>query len=220
MQTLSPFEQLEVYRRRADAAIYWGGLLTLFALALLLAGFNAYAAGLEAPPSPSPSSGGDPMLDALIAVARAFGGAVKAGSVFAAVVLGVVLLVLALRIWGKRLHDAIPDDATGFLGVIEAVLRFLFDTKPGGIFLNGLFSAAGSIGAIAATGTVLTPEVVGLATIGSGGVVGFATALYGWGKDLIEWWKSRRVAQAEAAGERASAAVTDTKKAVDELNKL
>lgn len=34
MQT---FEQLEIHRRRRDAAIYWGGLLVLVGLALLSA---------------------------------------------------------------------------------------------------------------------------------------------------------------------------------------
>jgi len=211
MQALA---QAQMYRRRARRAFAWGALLAAIGSALLAQGafaqdetLDATEPALSAPRAPlavsgPQASGRDPMLDALVVIAKAFGGAVRAGEAFAAVVLGVVLLVLALRVFGKKLHDAIPDDAKGFVGWVESCLRFLFDTKPGGVLLNGLASSALSIGAIAATGTALTPEVVGLTAIGSGGVVGLAGALYGWGKDVYEWWKARKPdpAPAQAAG--------------------
>jgi len=224
-QSLDDLELYRFHRARARRALMIGTALGV--AGLLLVAREAFAqdeaTSLEAEltqphtvpapvAKPLESSGRDPMLDALVVIAKAFGGAVRAGEVFVSVVLGVVLLVLALRVFGKKLHDAIPDDATGFTGWIESCLHFLFDTKPGGVLLNGLASSALSIGAIAATGTALTPEIVGLTAIGSGGVVGLAGALYGWGKDLYGWWKARKPdpAPAQAAGVAAAKDPGDT----------
>lgn len=171
---------LEKYKRRGDAAFRWAAALALAGIAVL-----AQAAwAQDAAPAASQS---DPVLDALLVIVKKFGGAVAAGQAFAAVVLAVVGLVLLLRVFGKRLHDAIPDDS-----LWDKPLWFLFDTKPGGMVLNALTSFGLSMTAIASAGTTITPAIAGLTALGSGGVVGFATALYGWGKDLYEWWKQRK----------------------------
>jgi hypothetical protein len=178
-------------------------------------------AGLALAAEAAPATGsGDPTLDALLVIVKGFGGAVRAGEVFGAVVLGVMLLVLALRIFGKRIHDAIPDDTTNaFLRFVEAVLGFLFDSKPGGVLLNALTSVALSVSAVSASGTTLTPQVMLPMALGAGGVAGLATAAYGWVKDIIAWVKLRKVQQAEAAGKAAEAKVPDAKAAADVINK-
>jgi hypothetical protein len=54
MQTLAHYE---LQRRRAEAAIYWGGLITLLALAVLLFGCPAWAQDTAAAAAPGPSLG-------------------------------------------------------------------------------------------------------------------------------------------------------------------
>ncbi len=149
----------------------------------------------------APAGTSDPMLDALLVIVKKFGGAVQAGEAFAAVVFAVVFLVLLLRIFGKKVHDLIPDDS-----LADKPFWFLFETKPGGLLLNAASSFGLSIAAVAAAGTPITPQLAGVVALGSGGVVGLASGVWGWGKDLYEWWKARKPspAPAQAAGAEAA----------------
>jgi hypothetical protein len=156
-------------------------------------------------------TGGDPVLEGLMVIVRNFGGAVKAGQWFVVVVLGVVGLVLAVRAFGKRVHDLIPDDS-----LWDKPFFFLFETKPGGTLLNALTATGLSITAVVGAGTHLTPELLLPLVIGTGGVVAVATAVYGWGKDVYEWWKRSRIAEANAAGAAAAAKVDSKAAAIAE----
>jgi len=182
MQT---FAQLEVYRRRADAAFYWGGLILLLALAVLLGALPAFA---QTPGAPA-----DPTTADLLELVRFVGGAFKAGMWFAAAVGTIVCLVLALRIYGKKLHELIPDDS-----IADKPFYFLFDTKPGGVLLNGLTAASVVVTPLMLSGEQFTPAVAGTALLAGVG----ASQLWGWVKDLYEWWKQRKPdpAPAQAAG--------------------
>lgn len=188
MQT---FERLEVYRRRADAAFYWGGLLLLLALSILLLGFPAFAQEAAAPQV------ADPTTQQLLELLKFTGGAFRAGEYFAAVVALIMAFVFAIRLFGKRLHDLIPDDSWA-----DKPFFFLFDTKPGGIILNA-FTACGLVLTPALLGGMkLTPVLAGSTLLAGIG----ASAVWGWIKDLLAWWSARKPssAPAQAAGVEAS----------------
>lgn len=184
MQT---FEQLEVYKRRGDAAFYWGGLLLLLALALLLTG-TAWA---QEPGAAAASLDDPSKYFAIIADAvqhRAW------GTVAAAVL---VLLVALLRAFGKRLHEFIPDESP-----FDKPLFFLYDTKPGGWLLNTLTSLAGGFGV-----ALLANQPVTLELAGTVATVSFTAAgIWGLVKDLLDWWSKRKPSEApaQAAGLEAS----------------
>lgn len=223
--SINRLRQLEADDRRdhrAARARTWLGWAAVAALAVMLfaAVARANTPPLEQLPSTSSPAAGeqlgdDVLLKACMSVVRAFGSAVAAGEAFVACVLACVLLVILLRLFGKRIHDAIPDDS-----LWDRPFFFLFDTKPGGVLLNAATSAALSVVALLGAGVHLEPAMLPAVLLGTGGIAGFATALYGWGKDLVEWWKKRKVAEATAAGEVAAAKVDTKKAAIDELNKL
>lgn len=189
MQT---FAQLDVYRRRADAAFFWGGLFVLIALAVLLGALPAFAQ------TPGASSGpADPSTEQLMQLVRFAGGAFKAGAWFAAIIACIIVLVFALRLYGKRLHELIPDDSAA-----DKPFYFLFDTKPGGVILNGFTAAGLVLTPVLLSGQVpFTPTLAGVTVLAGVG----ASQFYGWAKDLYEWWKSRKPdpAAAQAAGLKA-----------------
>lgn len=144
----------------------------------------------------------DPMLQQLLQLLGKVGGLWRAGELFALAVLAVVVLVLAVRAFGKRLHDLIPDDHWA-----DRPFFFLFESKPGGVLLNSATAFAVAMVPMYATDTKVTPELVAPLFVGTGGLVGLATALYGWAKDVWAWLKLRKLKAKEAA-ERASKAAT------------
>lgn len=220
LERLDRAELRDAASARSRRRLGWVAIAAV-GFALLAARAHGYAPALEQLPSTSiPAAGGeqlgdDALLKAGLAVVKAFGGAVAAGEAFVACVLACVLLVILLRLFGKRIHDAIPDDSWA-----DKPFFFLFDTKPGGVLLNAATSAALSVVAMLGAGVRLEPSTLPAVILGAGGIVGFASALYGWGKDLWDWWKKKKVAEATVAGAVAAAKVDDTKKAVDEINKL
>jgi len=208
---------------RSSLVRYWLGWVAIAAIAvfLFLGVAHANTPPLEQLPSTSsPAAGGeqlgdDALVKAGLSVLRAFGSAVAAGEAFVACVLACVLLVILLRLFGKKIHDAIPDDS-----IWDKPFFFLFDTKPGGVLLNALTSAALTVVALLGAGVKLDPSTLPLMLLGTGGIAGFASALYGWGKDFYEYMKKRKLAEATAAGGIAAAKIDSKKAAVDELNKL
>lgn len=62
-----------------------------------------------------------------------------------------VLVVTILRLYGKRLHDLIPDDS-----LWDKPLWFLFDTKVGGWSMNLTVSLAGTVGTAQLAGEHVT----------------------------------------------------------------
>src|SRR5689334_11806873 len=88
----------------------------------------------------------DPTTQQLLELVKFCGGAFRAGEYFAAAVALICALVFAVRLFGKKLHELIPDDSWA-----DKPFFFLFDTKPGGVLLN----------AFTASGLVLTPALLG-----------------------------------------------------------
>lgn len=195
MAEIEASQAREVAQERWQLVLGWA-LVALVAAVLLIATAawphtppleqlpDTTLAQADAPGSPAQA---DPLLQAILVVVKGFGGAVQAGEAFVAVVLGVVLLVLLLRVFGKRLHDWLPDDHWA-----DQPLIFIFDTKPGGLMLNSLTSTALSTVAVFVSGTPLTPEVMLPVVLGAGGAMGFATAVWGWVKDYLEHRKAKK----------------------------
>lgn len=107
---------------------------------------------------------------------------------------GAALLVLAvalLRIYGRKLHDALPDHV-----IADKALAFLFDTKPGGWCLNALTGVAGALGTALVVGSPITWALVKpILTVSL-----TAAGLWELIRDLMEWWKApSKAAEAGAA---------------------
>jgi hypothetical protein len=139
----------------------------------------------------------DPTAQQLLDLIRFAGGAFKAGMWFSGVVACIIALVFVLRIYGKKLHEAIPDDS-----IADKPLWFLFDTKPGGVVLNGLTASGLVMTPVLLGGVNFTPALAGATLLAGIG----ASQAWGWIKDLYEWWQSRKPdpAAAKAAGVAAS----------------
>jgi len=165
---------------------------------LVAAAAWGYAPPLEQLPAISSGQLDDPMLQQLLQLLGKVGGLWRAGELFALAVLVVVLLVLGVRAFGKKLHDMIPDDHWA-----DRPFFFLFESKPGGVLLNSATAFAVAMVPMYATDTKVTPELVVPLVVGTGGIVGLATALYGWAKDVVAWFKLRKL-KAKEAGEAAA----------------
>jgi hypothetical protein len=190
---MQSFAQLEVYRRRRDAALFWGPLLILIALGILLTSLPAWA---QAAAAAAPA---DPTTQQLLELLKFTKGALGAGEFFAAAIAAIIALVFAVRIFGKKVHDFIPDDS-----VLDKPFFFLFDTKPGGVILNALVTSGVVLAPALLSGAKMTPVLAGSTLLAGVG----ASAIWGWLKDLIGWWKARKPdpAPAQAAGVEASKA--------------
>lgn len=189
-------------RAKAFRLIGCAGVPPLLLRAAVLSLVLGFAALAHAPPlAQLPDSmlaqadGGpavaDPTTQQLLELVRFCGGAFRAGEYFAAAIALIVALTFALRLFGKKLHDFIPDDSP-----LDKPLFFVFDTKPGGIMLNA-FTASGLVLTPALLGGVKMTPVLAGATLLAG--VG-ASQLWGWVKDLLAWWRARKAAAAPAGG--------------------
>lgn len=108
---------------------------------------------------------------------------VKAGDWATAAAALLVLVVALLKMFGKKLHDFIPDTSP-----LDKPLWFLFDTKPGGWLLNFLFSTGAGIGLSIAAGEKVTWALVKpVLTVSLS-----AAAIWGLWKDISEWMKERK----------------------------
>jgi len=125
----------------------------------------------------------DPTTQQVIDLLKYAGGSFKAGMWLSGVVALIVAVVFTIRLFGKKAHDAIPDDS-----ILDKPFWFLFDTKPGGILLNALTACGVVLAPLMVAGQVLTPTLVGVTLAASIG----ASQVWGWAKDVYEWWKSRK----------------------------
>ncbi len=114
---------------------------------------------------------------------------VKNGNWWGAAAALLVLLVSLLRLYGKKLHEWLPDNL-----IWDKPLWFLFDTKPGGWLVNLLTAVAGGIGTAQLAGEPVTWALVKpILTVAVTGA-----ALWEMLKDLFEWAKAKGAAKAEA----------------------
>lgn len=95
-----------------------------------------------------------------------------------------VLFVAILRAYGKKIHDAIPDD-----NPLDKPFWFIFETKPGGWLLNVLTAIAGGLGTaivahIPITWAIVWPVLKVSVT---------AAALWELGNDVYLWIKSKAI---------------------------
>lgn len=88
-------------------------------------------------------------------LARAIFEAVKRGDWLEVAALLLIGVVLLLRKFGLKLHEAIPDDS-----IWDKPLWFVFETKPGGWGLNFLTAVAGGLAFAKAGGAHITPDVL------------------------------------------------------------
>lgn len=165
-----------------------------FAAALTIALLLPLVAFAQAAPAPAL----DPTTEQLLGLIKAAGGAFRAGMWLTGIIALVIAIVFVFRLFGKKAHDA-KVFGTGWG---DKPLWFFFDTKPGGILLN----------ALASSGLVLTPLILagqpmtGPLLAVTFGTSAFASQLWGWGKDLYEFWKGQKPdpAPAKAAGAAAA----------------
>lgn len=188
---MNDLDLYRLHRSRARRAFAIGS-------ALAAAGLVLIARAAFAQPA-APASSSDPTVDQFLSLLRFAGGAFKAGMWFVAAVSSIIAIVFALRLWGKRLHDMIPDESA-----FDRPFWFLFDTKPGGVLLNGLTASGVVLTPVLLSGQTMSPALAG-ATLAAG--IGASTA-WGWLKDLYGWWKERKpdAAPAQAAGVEAAKA--------------
>lgn len=139
--------------------------------------FEAAPAPLEAQAVPTP-----PSLDTPTVYIGIIFRAVKTGNWWMAAAAFLVLLVSLLRVYGKRLHEWLPDNQ-----IWDKPLWFLFDTKPGGWLLNLMTAVAGGCGTSLLAGEPVTWSIVKPILM----VSVTASALWELVKDIIAWVKSK-----------------------------
>ncbi len=122
-------------------------------------------------------------LDNPLAFAKLIFTGVTTGNWFMAAAALLVLVVGLLRLYGKKLHDALPDNL-----IWDVPLAFLFDTRPGGWVL-GLLTALGG----GAASALLAGQPVTWALLKPiFGVWLSGAALLELGKDVLTWWRERK----------------------------
>jgi len=150
-------------------------------------------AGIPAAPVINPATLDNPMVFVKVIV-----DSVKAGDWVAAAAALLVLLVALLKVFGKRLHDFIPDSSP-----LDKPLWFLLDTKPGGWLMNFLTSTGAGVGLSLIAGEKITWAL--LKPILSVSLT--AAALWGLVKDISDWVKSAKEKKAEPKPEEAKPGV-------------
>lgn len=153
-----------------------------------------------------------PLLDEPFGLLKTVFVYVSNGNMVGAAAALLVVVVAFLRKYGKKVHEALPDDHP-----LDMVLAFLFDSKPGGWALNVLTAVAGALGTALIAGAPITWSLVApvIAVSLSG------AALWGLLKDLLEWLAPRVPAVKTFLGWilGQKSEVTDLKSAVGTLNK-
>jgi len=133
-----------------------------------------------------------PSADHPIVSAKGFYAAVKSGNGWLAAMFMLFFLVGFIRVVGKRVHAMIPDDTKNkLLKPIEALLRFIFDTKIGGWLLNWMAAVGGCLSASALAGAPVDSAAWKVAIMASTG----GTALIELKDDVMEWWDARQEAK-------------------------
>jgi hypothetical protein len=181
--------------------------LKFLAIPLCLALFIGAVAFAQAP-APAPN-----LLDNPWSFVHFFLEAVQNGRWLEAAAVLMVIAVGLFRLFGKSLHERIPDTSKW-----DAPFYFLLETKPGRWLLNSLTGIAGVIAAA-------------LATVGLSGVTWaliqpavaliFTTAgLYQLAKDVWEWWQARKTAKVLVPPYVPAPAVTSDSEAAKKLRDL
>lgn len=142
-------------------------------------------AGVPSAPVINPATLDNPMVFVKVMV-----DAVKAGDWVAAAAALLVLLVALLKVFGKRLHDFLPDTSP-----LDKPLWFLLDTKPGGWLMNFLTSTGAGVGLSLLAGEKITWAL--LKPILSVSLT--AAALWGLVKDINDWIKAAKEKKAAQA---------------------
>lgn len=114
-----------------------------------------------------------------ISSVKAFYVAAKSGAWGLAAALLLFFLVGSLRMFGKKVHDFIPDDS-----IFDRPLWFIFDTKVGGWLMNWLTAVAGVLGTAAVAGMPVDADAWKTAILCSTG----STTLIELKDDLVEGW--------------------------------
>ncbi|TXH10940.1 MAG: hypothetical protein E6R04_04000 [Spirochaetes bacterium] len=135
-------------------------------------------AGVPTAPVINPATLDNPMVFVKVIV-----DAVKAGDWVAAAAALLVLIVALLKVFGKRLHDFLPDTSP-----LDKPLWFLLDTKPGGWLMNFLTSTGAGVGLSLLAGEKITWAL--LKPILSVSLT--AAALWGLVKDINDWIKAAK----------------------------
>lgn len=142
-----------------------------------------------------------PSLDQPLVSMKGFYSAVKDGQGWLAAMFMLFFLVGLIRVVGKRLHAMIPDDTKHpVLKPVEAVLRFIFDTKLGGWLLNWLSAVGGCLSTAALAGMPVDAASWKVAILASTG----GTALIELKDDVLEWWDARQAAKKEEEAKKAA----------------
>ena len=102
-----------------------------------------------------PDAGAAPALDSPVQFLHVAFVAVKSGNWWAAASALLVLVVSLIRLYGKKLHDMIPDES-----IWDKPLWFIFETKAGGYLLNMATAIAGGVGTALLTNEAVTWDLV------------------------------------------------------------
>ncbi len=155
-------------------------------LALLLALLSVYLAvpafAQDAGTGDTLSAAPSPILDDPMPFVHVVFNHVKAGEWLGAAAALLVVIVSLLRVYGRKLHDWLPDNQ-----IWDKPLWFLFDTKPGGWLLNLLTALAGGIGTAQVAGEPVTWALLKPILLVS--VSG--AALWELVKDLMDFFKKK-----------------------------
>lgn len=95
-----------------------------------------------------------------------------------------VLVVALIRLYGKKIHELLPDESP-----LDKPFWFLLETKPGGWFLNLMTTITGGAGLALLAGQPITWALVKPTLV----VSLSGAAIWELIKDLIEWWKTKKV---------------------------
>lgn len=141
--------------------------------------------------APAADAAAVPALDSPLPFLKVVFLNVKDGNWWGAAAALLVLLVSLLRLYGKKLHDWLPDNL-----IWDKPLWFLFDTKPGGWLVNLLTALAGGVGTAQLAGEPVTWALVKpILTVAVTGA-----AIWEMLKDLFDWAKAKgAAAKAEPA---------------------
>lgn len=121
--------------------------------------------------------------------------AIKSGQGWLAAAILLVLFVGLVRVWGKKLHDWLPDAHWA-----DKPLIFIFDTKLGGWLLNWFTAVAGCLGTAWQAGMPVDGASWRVALLASLS----GTTLIELGKDIGEWWEKQKAKKAAEAAAKAA----------------
>jgi hypothetical protein len=109
--------------------------------------------------------------------------AVAGGQWWAVVSIFIVAVVYAIRRYGTQIRGVLPDT-----NPVDRGLTWLLESKPGGWVLNWLTSTAGGLVTALATGTPITPALLGPIALASV----TASTLWHFAQDLWTWFRAKK----------------------------